>query len=98
MQRQGELQTAILQQFQPVNVLTKFQGIVEAGTQVVQTDIPQSTLSYFIDLAMKTKELPIDRVDMTPPLIDPENPDWDVVHQTVADALVLSTSTDSAAQ
>ncbi|MFB2557288.1 LCP family protein [Herbiconiux liangxiaofengii] len=90
MQRQGELQTAILQQFQPVNVLTKFQGIVEAGTQVVQTDIPQSTLSYFIDLAMKTKELPIDRIDLTPPLIDPEEPDWDLVHQTVANALVLS--------
>jgi LCP family protein required for cell wall assembly len=98
MQRQGELQTAILQQFQPVNVLTKFQGIVEAGTQVVQTDIPQSTLSYFIDLAMKTKELPIDRVDLTPPLIDPEDPDWDVVHQTVADALVLSTASDTAAR
>jgi LCP family protein required for cell wall assembly len=92
MQRQGELQTAILQQFQPVNVLTKFEGIVDAGTQVVQTDIPQSTLSYFIDLAMKTKEQPIDRIDMTPPLIDPENPDWDLVHQTVADALVLSTA------
>ncbi|MCS5716223.1 LCP family protein [Herbiconiux sp. CPCC 205716] len=98
MQRQGELQTAILQQFQPVNVLSKFQGIVQAGTQVVQTDIPQSTLSYFIDLALKTKELPIDRVDLTPPLIDPEDPDWDVVHQTVADALVLSTATDTAAQ
>jgi LCP family protein required for cell wall assembly len=96
MQRQGELQTAILQQFQPVNVLTKFQGIVEAGTQVVQTDIPQSTLSYFIDLALKTKDLPIDRIDLTPPLIDPEAPDWDVVRSTVANALVLSTATDTA--
>ncbi|MDO9395587.1 MAG: LCP family protein [Herbiconiux sp.] len=96
MMRQRELQTAILQQFQPVNVLTKFQGIVEAGTQVVQTDIPQSTLAYFLDLALKTKDLPIDNVEITPPLIDPENPDWELVRSTVADALVLSTATDSA--
>jgi len=93
MQRQRELQTAILQQFQPANVLTKFQGIVEAGSQVVQTDIPQSTLAYFLDLALKTKDLPIDNVELTPPLIDPENPDWDLVRSTVAQAMVLSTAT-----
>ena len=96
MERQRELQTAILQQFQPVNVLTKFQGIVEAGTQVVQTDIPQSTLAYFLDLALKTKDLPIDNVELTPPLIDPEAPDWDLVHQTVTDALVLSSDSSNA--
>ncbi|WP_245635992.1 LCP family protein [Herbiconiux solani] len=96
MQRQGELQTAILNQFQPVNVLTKFQGIVEAGTQVVQTDIPQSTLSYFLDLALKTKSQPIDRIDLTPPLIDPEDPDWDLVRTTVQAALNPTPSTDTA--
>ncbi|WP_366518589.1 LCP family protein [Herbiconiux sp.] len=97
MERQRELQTAILNQFEPVNVLTKFEGIVQAGTQVVQTDIPQSTLSYFIDLALKTKDLPIDHVELTPPLIDPEYPDWALVQQTVADALVLSTATEAPA-
>jgi len=95
MERQRELQTAILKQFQPVNVLTKFQGIVDAGSQVVQTDIPQSTLAYFLDLALKTKDLPIDNVELTPPLIDPEAPDWDLVRSTVGDALVLSNATDN---
>lgn len=93
MERQRQLQTAILQQFQPANVLTKFESIVDAGTQVVQTDIPQSTLAYFLDLALKTKDLPIDNVELTPPLIDPEYPDWDLVRQTVGNALVLSTAT-----
>ncbi|GAA2242430.1 LCP family protein [Herbiconiux moechotypicola] len=98
MERQRQLQTAILQQFDPVNVLTKFQGIAAAGAQVVKTDIPQSTLAYFVDLALKTKDLPIENVELTPPLIDPEDPDWDLVHQTVADALVLSTATDTPTQ
>jgi LCP family protein required for cell wall assembly len=98
MERQRQLQTAILQQFDPVNVLTKFQGIAAAGAQVVKTDIPQSTLAYFVDLALKTKDLPVDNVELTPPLIDPEDPDWDVVRQTVGDALVLSTATDDPAQ
>jgi LCP family protein required for cell wall assembly len=96
MSRQRELQTAILTQFQPTNVLSKFQGIAQAGADVVKTDVPQSTLAYFLDLALKTKNLPIDNVELVPPLIDPEDPDWDTVRQTVSDAMVLSsTKTDS---
>ncbi|WP_374946688.1 LCP family protein [Agreia sp.] len=96
MGRQRQLQTAILTQFQPANVLSKFQGIASAGADVVKTDVPQSTLAYFLDLAMKTKNLPIDNVELVPPLIDPEEPDWATVHQTVADALVLSSSKTAA--
>jgi LCP family protein required for cell wall assembly len=92
MGRQRELQTAILTQFQPANVLSKFQGIAQAGADVVKTDVPQSTLAYFLDLAMKTKDQEISNVELVPPLIDPEEPDWETVQQSVADALVLSTS------
>jgi LCP family protein required for cell wall assembly len=92
MGRQRELQTAILTQFQPANVLSKFQGIAQAGADVVKTDVPQSTLAYFLDLAMKTKNQEISNVELVPPLVDPEDPDWDTVQQSVADALVLSTS------
>jgi LCP family protein required for cell wall assembly len=92
MGRQRQLQTAILTQFQPANVLSKFQGIAQAGADVVKTDVPQSTLAYFLDLAMKTKGQKIDNVELVPPLIDPEDPDWATVRQSVADALVLSTA------
>lgn len=91
MERQRQLQEAILAQFDPANVLSKFQGIASAGAQVVKTDIPQSTLPYFVELAMKTKDLPIDSVELTPPLIDPEDPDYTVIHDTVAAALAPST-------
>ncbi|GHD42498.1 LCP family protein [Mycetocola manganoxydans] len=66
MERQRELQAAILDQFTPANVLSKFQSIAQAGTQVVKTDIPQDMLGYFGNLAMKTKELPTSSVELTP--------------------------------
>jgi polyisoprenyl-teichoic acid--peptidoglycan teichoic acid transferase len=97
MERQRQLQEAILAQFDPGNVLSKFQGIASAGAQVVKTDIPQSTLPYFVELAMKTKDIPIDSIELTPPLIDPEDPDYDVIHSTVA-AARAPPATDAPAQ
>ncbi|MEO6200806.1 MAG: LCP family protein, partial [Cryobacterium sp.] len=44
MSRQRILQAAILKQFNPANVLTKFQSVAEAGAQVVKTDVPQGML------------------------------------------------------
>lgn len=66
MERQRELQAAILGQFTPANVLSKFQAIAQAGTQVMRTDIPQDMLGYFGNLAMKSKEQPTSSVELTP--------------------------------
>ncbi|GAA2040876.1 hypothetical protein GCM10009819_28150 [Agromyces tropicus] len=89
MQRQRVLQEAILVQFTPTNVLTKFQAVAEAGAETVRTDIPQSMLGYFVDLAGKTRELPVQTLELTPDSgIDPAAPDWDVIHAMVQDALV----------
>ena len=74
MARQRQLQDAILKQVNPVNVVTKFQGIANAGAQVMKTDIPQSMLGYFVDLGMKTRKLPVKQLELVPPLIDPTNP------------------------
>ncbi|MEJ3403541.1 LCP family protein [Rathayibacter sp. YIM 133350] len=92
MQRQGQLQDAILQQFNPANVLTKFQSIAAAGAQVVKTDIPQSMLGYFVDLAPKAKGQPVTRLAMVPPDVDPTAPDYDWIHQTVHAAVFPPTS------
>ena len=88
MQRQRQLQTAILEQFSPANVLSKFQEIAQAGAQVVRTDIPQSTLGYFVDLASKTRDLPITDVELTPANdVAPESPDWEYVRELVANGV-----------
>jgi LCP family protein required for cell wall assembly len=87
MMRQRQLQEAFLAQFTPANVVAKFQGVAEAGAQVVKTDIPQSMLGYFIELGMKTKELPIVHIEMVPPEVDPQDPDYEHIHNLVHDAL-----------
>lgn len=95
MARQRQLQEAILAQFNPVNVVAKFEDIAHAGAQVMKTDIPQSMLGYFVDLGMKTKEQPVTRLELVPPTIDPENPDYTQIHQLVKDAVAPTTPTPS---
>lgn len=92
MRRQRELQEAILKQFTPGNVLTKFQAIAEAGSQVVKTDVPQSMLGYFSDLAMKTRTQKVENLELTPPTVpDPDNPDFPHIRDLVAAAVAPAT-------
>ncbi len=94
MERQRELQAAILDQFTPTNVLSKFQGIAQAGTQVVRTDIPQDMLGYFGNLAMKTKEQPTSSVELTPANnVDPDDPDFAAIRELIQADLNPPTST-----
>jgi len=88
MARQRILQQAILTQFTPVNVLTKFQEVAQAGQQVVKTDLPQGALGYFTNLAGKTKALPMANVDLVPDNgVDPEDPDYDHIRALISAAL-----------
>ncbi len=88
MQRQRQVQEAIVQQFEPANVLGKFQAVAQAGAQVVSTDIPQSMLGFFVDLAGKSRQLPIDTLELVPDTgVDPEYPDFGYIRQLVIEAL-----------
>ena len=64
----------------PANVLAKFQEVAAAGTQVLKTDIPQNMLGYFVELGLKTQELPINHIELTPYFepfpVDVEFPDY----------------------
>jgi LCP family protein required for cell wall assembly len=92
MARQRQLQDAILKQVNPVNVVSKFQDIAKAGSQVMKTDIPQSMLGYFVDLGMKTRKLPISQLELVPPTIDPTDPDYTQIRQLVQQALHPATA------
>ena len=88
MARQRQLQEAILAQANPANVLSKFQGVAQAGAQVVKTDIPRGMLGYFVNLASKTKALPIKSVELVPENgVDPEDPDFAYISQLIDTAL-----------
>ena len=87
MDRQRELQAAILQQMTPVNVLTRFQEIARSGNALAQTDIPESMLGRFVDLAAKAKEHDPVTVQLNPPDIITEAPDYDLVREMVQQGL-----------
>jgi len=91
MERQRELQAAMLAQLKPANVLLRFQQVADAGANIVQTDIPESMLGRFVDLASKSRAFAPISVNMTPPEVDPEYPDYEHIRQLVADAVAKAT-------
>ncbi|WP_424346504.1 LCP family protein [Kocuria sp. CH-021] len=97
--RQRCVQAAMLQQLNPVNVLTRFEDLAESGTQVVETDIPQSQIGSFVDVALKAKEHELVQFAAGPPYYDPSfptYPDYDRLHEDVD--RVLEEATDRGAR
>ncbi len=97
MERQRELQAAILAQMNPSNVLLRFQDVAAAGTELVETDIPESMLGRFVDLATKARGHAPLSVELVPPAVDPEYPEFAVIQQLVADG-VAAASPEAAAE
>ncbi len=95
MGRQRELQEAMLKQFTPENVLSRFQEIAKAGTAVMETDVPQSMMQPFLNLALKAKSQEVQKIELTPegtPLldgstIDDTSPDFTAIQQLIQERL-----------
>jgi LCP family protein required for cell wall assembly len=94
MVRQKCVLNAMLNEFDPITVLTKFNKIAATGTEVLATDIPTSEIGTMINLALKAKGLPVSSVAMMPPLIDPNSPDFAVVRGTVQKRIEASEAID----
>ena len=93
--RQKCVMRAMLNQFDPITMATKFNSIAAASREVVATDIPTSEIGTMIDLALKAKALPVSSVAMMPPLIDPSSPDFDKVRRTVQKKIEASEAIDT---
>ena len=83
MARQRQVQEAVLSQFEPANVLTKFEGIAAAGVQVVSTDVPQVMVGEFVEMATKARSLPVQSLELVPGVVDTLEPDYDQIHSLV---------------
>ncbi|KNY07452.1 LCP family glycopolymer transferase [Microbacterium sp. GCS4] len=94
MKRQRELQEAILAQFTPQTVLTRFNEVAAAGTALISTDLPQDKLPEFFDLMTKAKEQTVTTIELTPENgIDEHSPDYGYIHSMIQQTLHPPTET-----
>ena len=94
MKRQRQLQEAILAQFTPDVVLTRFTDVAAAGQDLIQTDLPQSLLPFLAELGLKAKEQPVTSIELTPEGgIDEYEPDYPYIQELVRQTLHPPTPT-----
>ncbi|MGA8247732.1 MAG: LCP family protein [Nocardioides sp.] len=90
MARQKCVMNAMLHQISPQTVLTNFEKIAKASSQMVSTDIPASEVDRFMGLALKAKSQPVATLSLVPPLIDTAEPDISLIKRKVAEAIAAS--------
>ena len=96
MVRQKCVMNAMLNQLDPVTVLTKFNGIASASKEIVATDIPASQISTMLDLAQKAKAKPVGSIAIVPPLMAyPSNPDFGKIRAAIDDQIASSEAKDA---
>jgi LCP family protein required for cell wall assembly len=90
MARQKCVMNAMLHQISPQTVLTNFEKIAKASSQMISTDIPASEVDTFMGLALKAKSQPIATVSMVPPLVNTADPDISLIQRTIQQAIARS--------
>lgn len=90
MARQKCVMNAMLDQLSPQVVVTKFGRIAEASKEVISTNLPASEVDRFVALAMKAKSQPLATVSFVPPLVNTAEPDIELVHDRVRQAIERS--------
>ncbi|MFC0582029.1 LCP family glycopolymer transferase [Micrococcoides hystricis] len=89
VRRQQCIQQAMIQQFNPQNVLANFTQIMSAGERVVETDLPQGQLGSFVSLAEKARAQKVQKLTIgAPDFGEPGDkfstyPDFDQIHTRV---------------
>ncbi|HMR50440.1 MAG TPA: LCP family protein [Arachnia sp.] len=85
MARQSCLIGAIVDQANPVTMLTRFEAIAAAGSDMVLTDIPSEMLRPIVDLALKVKDQPMSRLAFSNGNngYHYEDPDFDAMREAV---------------
>jgi LCP family protein required for cell wall assembly len=87
MDRQRCMINAIVSAADPMTLLSRYQQIAATTQNIVSTDIPQSVVGDFADLALKVKDAGIQSVVFDDSVIKPAYPDYDKIRGLVQDAL-----------
>ncbi|RRD45688.1 LCP family protein [Tessaracoccus sp. OH4464_COT-324] len=83
MLRQSCLIKAMVEQANTTTILTRFEAILGASTDMVRTDIPREALQPLIDLGMKARQQPMERLSFIKGRngYDPGKPDFEAMRR-----------------
>jgi LCP family protein required for cell wall assembly len=87
MARQKCVMNAMVQQLSPESVLRNFEDLVTASSEMFSTNLPASEAGKFIDLALKARGQKMSTLSLVPPLINTGDPDIELIHDKVAEAI-----------
>ena len=88
MERQRCMVDAIVEAADPANLLLRYLDLLEAGREIVFTDIPRELASAFVDLALEVKSRKIKSVVFKPSEhFSSYDPDFDWMRETVQKAI-----------
>ena len=89
MSRQSCLVNAVIKQANPTTLLTSYEGIAQASSEMVMTDIPQNVLAPLAQLAFKVKDASVSRLAFVHGQngFDAGNPDFTLMRKRVQDAI-----------
>jgi polyisoprenyl-teichoic acid--peptidoglycan teichoic acid transferase len=98
MDRQRCMINAIVSAADPITLLSRYQQIAATTQDIVTTDIPQSVVGDFADLALKVKDAGIQSVVFDDSVIRPAYPDFDKIRTVVQDALAGPSAAEATTQ
>jgi LCP family protein required for cell wall assembly len=87
MDRQRCMINAIVEAADPMTLLSRYQEIAATTEDIVFTDIPQSAVGDFADLALRIKDGGVRSVVFDDSVITPAYPDYDEMRDLVQEAL-----------
>ena len=88
MRRQRCLLDAVIERADPITLLTRYKRILDAGREIVRTDIPSEMLPHFVDLAFAIKDAKLSSVVFSRSRnFSPDSPDYAWIHEVVDRAI-----------
>lgn len=98
MERQRNLEKAIIAQFDPLTIITKFQAVAAAGAATLETDLPSSSIQGLVSIGEKARAQTVTSVELTPDNgVVTANPDFAYIRSLVQQGIAgVATSSNGA--
>ena len=97
MTREKCVLLSVMNEFGPKTVATHFTDLIKAASNNAHTNIPASQVSTLVSLASQATTWTISTLNLTPPLIDPLNPNYTQIRQMVSSAVAQVEALDNPA-